>query len=237
MAFKDDQQALYQLQKLDLETARLAQELAGLDTGGKAAARVKHLRQAAEQAAVALHQAEGELKDRELALESTEIERKAKWGRAYGGAVSDSKELTALERKIEELDRRRSQLEEENLACYDRVAELRRHAAATQAAAQAGVRRAKQMRAQYLQRTESLQQRQQEVAAQREARVLTLSADLYRQYEQQRSDHAGVAIAAVAGGSCSNCHMRIPSIYVQQLRKPTRMLACEGCGCWLVIEE
>jgi uncharacterized protein len=237
MALKEDLALLYDLQHADSALERLAQELSTLDDGGRAARRAQDAAAALQTAADQLRHSEGELKDRELSLESTEAERKQKWQRAYGGTVSDSKELSALERKIEELDRRKGKLEEEILALYDTVERLRaEHVAAGQRTEETALR-AKRARGHFLRRTKEIHAEQAALTQRRPELVAQLPEPLYRQYEKSRVAQEGVAVAGLVAGACEFCHTRTPNEYLAELRRGLRMIHCESCGRILVLTE
>ncbi len=235
MALKEDLALLYELQRVDTQLVRLAQELATLDDGTRAARRADQYAAAAQAAAAQLKQVEGEVKDRELALESTEAERKQKWQRAYGGTVSDTKELSALERKVEELDRRKGKLEEEILALYDTVESLRTGSAEAEQRVQEGARRAKRARAHFLHRTKEIHEEQGALTGRRGELAEEVPAALYKEYEQRRATQEGVAVAALVDGVCEFCHTRTPNEYVVALRRGLRIMHCESCGRILVL--
>jgi predicted nucleic acid-binding Zn-ribbon protein len=237
MALKEDLALLYELQHADTSLDRLAQELATLDDGSRAARRAQEAAATLQTAADQLRHTEGELKDRELALESTEAERKQKWQRAYGGTVSDAKELSALERKIEELDRRKGKLEEDILALYDTVERLRAEHAAAAQRAEEGAHRAKRARSHFLHRTKEIHEEQAALTAGRPELVARLPEPLYQQYEKSRASQEGVAVAGLVAGACECCHTRTPNEYLTDLRRGLRMIHCESCGRILVLTE
>ena len=237
MALKEDLALLYELQRTDSSLARLEQELATLEDGSRAARRAEQYLAASAAARETLHQSEGQLKDRELALETTEAERKQKWQRAYGGTVGDSKELSALERKIEELDRRKGKLEEEILALYDTVETARTEATEGEQKATEGAARAKRARAHFVRRTKEIHEEQAALTKRRAELAEQVPAPLYAQYEKARPAQEGVAVAAIVEGSCEFCRTRTPNEYMADLRRGLRMMHCESCGRILVLGE
>ncbi|NLO74860.1 MAG: hypothetical protein GX100_12225 [candidate division WS1 bacterium] len=236
MPLKDDLAQLYQLQQLDSALARVQTELAGLDDGRPAARRAHAAKAAAEQATQALREAEALLKDRELALAGTETERQSKADRAFSGTVTDSKELAALERKLEELDRHRGVLEEEILQLYERVDQLREADSAAQQQASKLAQRARQARAQYQTRSAELQAELQKLTPQREALAAQIPAPLLSQYDQLRARNQGVAVAAVVDGACEFCRTMTPNELATLARHGTQLVRCESCACILVAQ-
>ncbi len=237
MALKEDLDCLYQLQRCDSELARAAQELTTLDNGSQAAQQAREAQQDFEKAVQRLQETEGSLTDKELELEGTESEQAEKWQRAYGGTISDPKELSALERKIQELDRHKNALEEEILGRYDEIEQLRAQRDQAEEYAQEAATRAKRLRLQYQERTRQLEQATENLRRQREEFVPPLPASLYEQYEKMRERNNGIAVAALESGACGFCHTKAPSEYTHELRNPTRLVRCESCGRILVLVE
>ncbi|HEY3396791.1 MAG TPA: hypothetical protein VGM19_03940 [Armatimonadota bacterium] len=234
MALKEDLVRLYQLQCADSELARQEQELAALDNGAKAVRRAHEAEAALKAAEQAVHEAQGKLKDRELAVESTEADRAAKSKRAYGGTVSDSKELAALERKVDELARRKAKLEEEVLALYETVEQARKARAEAQQRAEEYVKRAKRARAYFHHRTKELQEQTEALRQQRPALAAQVPPALLKEYEDLRTHHEGVAVAAIVESACAFCRTRTPNEGLYEATKGLRMVHCEACGRILV---
>ena len=236
MALKEDLAQLYQLQIADSALSHAQAELAGLDEGKHASHRAHVARDAAEQALQDLHAAAGQLKDRELALEGTETERRTKAAKAFGGTITDGKELGALERKLGELDRRKGKLEEEVLALYESVDALR--AAEAEARAQAAdlTRRAKRLRAEFQTRSAELTAQVAALTATRAELAAPIPAGLLAQYEKLRANNQGVAVAAISGGACGFCRSRTPNELITLVKHGTQMVRCESCTCILVAD-
>jgi predicted nucleic acid-binding Zn-ribbon protein len=236
MSLKNDLAELYQLQLKETNLARTRAELAGLNDGARVARRAHVARTTAEQAAQALREAEGQLKDRELALEGTETDRAAKVTRAFGGTVTDNKELAMLGRKLEELDRRKAKLEEEILVLYDGVDQLRQEEAAARQQASELAQRARRQRAEYQTRSQELQAAVEQLATEREALAAAIPASLLAQYEKQRDKNQGVGVAVITGGTCGFCRTRTPNELVVLARNGIQLVRCESCSSILVIE-
>lgn len=235
MGLKEDLADLYALQRADSDLEALARELAALENGSRAAKRAEDLEAARQAAEARLKESEARLRDRELALESAEAERKQKWQRAYGGTVADPKELAALERKIEELDRRKGLLEEEILELYDTVERLRKEQAEAQRRAEEGALRAKQARAHYLRRSKEICAEREALQRRREELIGRLPPELLQEYQKLGEKREGVAVAAIVEGTCDFCRTRTPNEYILELQKPERLVHCESCGRILVL--
>jgi uncharacterized protein len=236
MALKEDLALLYRLQQADSNLARAQQELGHLDDGSRAARRAHAAQAAAEAAARLAREGEGRLKDRELALEGTETERKNKAQRSMSGSVTDSKELAALERKIAELDRRKGVLEEEVLGLYESVEALRAAETEAKRVAHERVLQAKRLRAEFQERQQALEQEVPGLTATRAELAAQIPAPLLAQYDKLRQKNQGVGVAAIANGSCTFCGTRLPNELVTMARSAAHLTRCESCGSILILE-
>jgi hypothetical protein len=78
-----------------------------------------------------------------------------------------------------------------------------------------------------------------DIASQGEARLAaaaTVPADLLTRYERLRATLAGTGAARLVGGSCSGCHLTLPAMEVDRIRKapPDEVITCDQCGRILV---
>jgi uncharacterized protein len=78
-----------------------------------------------------------------------------------------------------------------------------------------------------------------EVAAETEARtalVADLPDELTQRYERLRVRLGGVGAARLEHGSCGGCHLALPAVELDHIRKapPEAIITCEQCGRILV---
>jgi predicted nucleic acid-binding Zn-ribbon protein len=78
-----------------------------------------------------------------------------------------------------------------------------------------------------------------DLAAQGEARGVAAAAvppDLLARYERLRRQLSGTGAARLVGGSCSGCHLSLPAMEVDRIRKapPDEVITCDQCGRILV---
>jgi hypothetical protein len=172
---------------------------------------------------------EGELR----ALEARVLEIE---GKMYGGTISASRELQAMAGEVESLKRRRSTLEDHILEAMDERepidAEVQRledeqvtstgqadelRSTIAEAEAEIGVEEAKELDA-------------------RAALVAHVPASLVEQYERIRSRNSGIGAARLVGTSCSGCHLSLPAVEVDRLKraKADEVVLCDQCGRILV---
>jgi predicted nucleic acid-binding Zn-ribbon protein len=157
-------------------------------------------------------------------------------GRMYSGEVSASRELMAMSEEVESLNRRRRELEDmafEAMAAGEPVdAELGRLAAEREAAEVD----AERLRAVIVDAEAEIDE---EVAAEKQARTALVAAlpdELTQRYERLRVRLGGVGAARLEHGSCGGCHLALPAVELDHIRKapPEAIITCEQCGRILV---
>ncbi len=156
--------------------------------------------------------------------------------RLYGGTVQAPRELEALSQEVEALGRRTRGLEDELLelmeagepvAAETGVLEARRREVATEADRLAAVVAEREAEIDGLVAVE--------VAARAEAAAL-VPPELLATYEQLRRRLDGVAVARLDAGRCSGCHLALPAVELDALRRAPAdaVVRHEECGRILV---
>ncbi len=220
---------LFELQQLDTTIDDASERLAGLDDGSAKREKLKQERAALAELEGALKQTNAHQLDKELELESTEEERAQKWSQAYGGSVSDPKELASLEKKIEELERRKDKLEDTLLALYD---DSEQQVGAIEKRRETVDRLAEELGA----TVESFERVSAELEAaiaearqQRETVVEKLDGKLLADYEDIREKSGGLAVVPVNGRLCTGCRVSISVMLLEELQKGNKLVRCENC--------
>jgi uncharacterized protein len=168
---------------------------------------------------------------RSLEDKAAEVER-----RMYSGEVTSPRELQALQADVDQLRRHRRGLEDRELEVMERresldaeVAELGRRTdeLGSEAERLGGV----------LAEVEG--EIDGEMAVERSARdglAATVDDALLADYEQCRHRARGMGAARLNGNTCQGCHLSIPSVEAERIRKsPAGTVAhCDNCGCILV---
>jgi len=232
---QDDLKLVLELQTVDLHIQRVKKSLASQDDGTKLKAVADEAAKALADGVKAQHHVQGELKDSELKLSTLETKLKNYQQKLYQGTVTNPKELSNIEKEIEMLGRLRSDLD-------DRILELM-DAADTQQKVVRGLevvaereKTAHEAHVQaYKERKESLTKELAAVTAQRPGVHAAVSnAALLKKYEDLRVRNSGQSLAHIAEGSCSGCHMRLPSFLVTAAKAGNDLCVCENCGRILI---
>jgi predicted nucleic acid-binding Zn-ribbon protein len=168
---------------------------------------------------------------RSLEEKAAEVER-----RMYSGEVTSPRELQALQADVDQLRRHRGGLEDRELDVMERRESL--DAEVSGLDGRAGELEAEAERlAGALGEVEG--EIDGEVAVERSARdeiAATVDDGLLADYEQCRHRARGMGAARLNGNTCQGCHLSIPSVEAERIRKspPGTVAHCDNCGCILV---
>jgi predicted nucleic acid-binding Zn-ribbon protein len=73
-----------------------------------------------------------------------------------------------------------------------------------------------------------------ELKARREAIAKEITPSILQNYDRLRKARRGVAVAEVADGRCTACHIGVRPQFMQELRRGDKVMFCESCGRILV---
>jgi predicted nucleic acid-binding Zn-ribbon protein len=188
------------------------------------------------------HGAERQVKRLEDEVATIEARRRDVEGKLYGGEVTASKELLALQDEAAGLLDRQTGLEDEELELMEQLeglaGELR-----TSAGARATMEAERADAEAELER--GLAEIDAEVAdliAQRSERERPEPGsvqgwdELLARYENLRPQYDGVPVARLADGRCDGCHIQLSAVAVDRMAKMPEdaVVTCEECGRLLV---
>ena len=228
-------QALYRLQKLDLDLdsrrARARKLIAALDQDGV----VGQARAAVRALEDRLTPQETQLTDLNLEIKSVIEQTQQLNQRLYGGAVNNPKELQDIEEKIAERERRRAVLEDQVLETMLTLDELRTELSTV-------TDQLREVNASHAAGHEALSQELTQVRreikqlkAARAALEPDINPDNLALYQELRTKKAGHAVAMLMNGSCSVCGVGQTTTLTQRARQDLGMVFCASCGRILVM--
>lgn len=154
----------------------------------------------------------------------------------YSGTTSNPRELQAMQDEIASLRRRISQLEDQEIEVMEQLepldAELSRFAAARAHLDE----RAAALRASIAEDEVTIDDELATVRAERDTLAASIGDDVLGSYDRLRAQAGGIAIARLVGGSCGGCHLALPAVEVDRIKKlpPDDEVHCEECGRLLV---
>jgi predicted nucleic acid-binding Zn-ribbon protein len=156
--------------------------------------------------------------------------------RLFSGAVSNPKELGALQAEVAMLKRKKAELEDQLLEVMvqkeDATATLDR-LRGEQAASSSTAGNLTTRVAQLVDEIDS------ELSAREAARTAVaepLSKELLDLYEKIRATKNGVGVAALEAGTCQGCHTKLANKEVERIRSEGGLQRCENCRRILVFD-
>ncbi|NLO08089.1 MAG: hypothetical protein GX131_19880 [candidate division WS1 bacterium] len=233
----EDFQRLYELQVVDTGIDERNALISKADDGTSAKAALEAAEARLAELEEQLHQKQAEQQTLELNLGVIEQEKQEKSDRAYGGTVSDIKELSALEKKIAELERNAGRHEDMVLAVLDEVDDLTAQADKQRAVVAELRGQLERIVAHFEQSTAQAREEIEALEGRREELVAEIPEALLKQYEQIRPRCDGLAVAALDGYNCAVCHVAIPRVHRPMVVRGTDIVKCENCRRILVIPE
>lgn len=221
---------LFKLQTIDTQLARIRQRLEEIETllGEDSA-----LRQAQTQvvhAEAEVKSARSQLRQIEDAVASRRAKKEQSESILYSGKVKNPKELQDLQSETAALKRAISNLEDQQLEAMlklDEVEEAYQKAASKMTALQASDT---QEKASLRGEQSALSKDQERLLVEREMVAAQVPPETLNRYDQLRLKKRGVAVAAVADGSCRACGASITPAEQQAARSPNQMVYCSSCG-------
>ncbi|MEN6643806.1 MAG: hypothetical protein ABFE08_15305 [Armatimonadia bacterium] len=234
---KEQLARLYDLQQIDSSLMQHKAWIAGLDDGTKSGKQLATLQAALEAAQQKLKGLEATNRAKELELKSADEERKSKSAKAYGGTVGDAKELGALERKIEELKRKASRLEDELLELMEQIEAARQEVARQERLAGAAQSLHDKTMADYAEARAKLEGEMRELLAKRQELVPQIDAALLKEYDALRAKHEGIAVSGVDGNLCKTCKTVLPQSALQAMKLGKIVVKCQNCKRMLYPSE
>jgi predicted nucleic acid-binding Zn-ribbon protein len=157
-------------------------------------------------------------------------------GKMYGGTVSASRELQAMAGEVESLKKRRSTLEDHVLEAMDEREPIDAEVRQLEDAQVEATGEADGLRSRILEEEAELDGEEARELDTRAALVASVPASLLEQYERIRSRSGGIGAARLVGSSCSGCHLSLPAVEVDRLKRagPDDVILCDQCGRILV---
>ena len=219
---------LHQLQEIDLELESNEQaqnQIAGQVGQSKEIARVK-AKLAGEQHR--LEELSRQQQSAEWEIDDLTVKVTANEEKLYGGTIKNPKELSNLQREVDELKDRRAQKEDGALEIMDKV-ELATDSVATMSDELKRLETEWQSQQKELStKLERLKSAQSNLKHKREllsAEIEPQSIEVYLALRKQK----GTAVARVEQGTCRGCQIALPTTELQQARSGN-LVRCSSCG-------
>ncbi len=220
---------LYTLQELDLalDTARVSLEdvlsrLGDSEEVGEA------VRAAAERQEV-VRLADKEFKEREWEADEMGRQIEPVEQRLYQGNVRNPKELEDLQRDVDSLKRRRSELEDRALEAMEALEQAQRELDSAQRELQDLTDSVGAEQVELSSRKAALEAEISDLQQQRDAQVTLIEPALLKLYDRLSAIRERRPVAKVQGGACQGCRISLPMNLVQRARSSGDLVQCSSC--------
>lgn len=150
----------------------------------------------------------------------------------YSGSVGNPRELQALQDEIGALQRRASQLEDQELEVMEQLEPVDGRLADLGRQREELDQRAASLRAQIAEAEVDIDAELDRVRAERAAVAATVEPELLAEYEQLRPRTGGIAIARLVNGHCGGCHLALSAVELDRIKRlpEDELVHCEECG-------
>jgi uncharacterized protein len=154
----------------------------------------------------------------------------------YSGAVTNPRELQALQDDVASIRRRIGQLEDDELEIMELVEPVDAERSQLTGERERLDAEGARLRAALADAESELAVQLAAVQAERETAAAEVPDELWPEYDKLRARFGGVGIARLVGSTCQGCHLALPAVEVDRIRKLPldEAVHCEECGRLLV---
>jgi uncharacterized protein len=154
----------------------------------------------------------------------------------YSGAVTNPRELQALQDDVASIRRRIGQLEDDELEIMELVEPVDAERSQLTGERERLDAEGARLRAALEEAESQLAVQLAAVQAERETAAAEVPDELWPEYDKLRARFGGVGIARLVGSACQGCHLALPAVEVDRIRKLPldEAVHCEECGRLLV---
>ena len=228
---------LVQLAKLDSRLQGIEQELQKLPSREvKAKARLSEASAALEAHRDRLRQLELARRDGEREAESLAAQERKYQGQTM--LVKTNEELWALQREIQSVKARRSELETQVLERMEEEEARKREGSGFDRGVAEARAQLAQVTSEVAAERARLEAEREKGSGEREGVAAELTPEWRARYERVRANRGSPAVVALVRNACGGCQSSQPPQRVQELRMGALVVTCEFCGRLIVgVEE
>jgi predicted nucleic acid-binding Zn-ribbon protein len=230
---------LLEVQEKDTRLSQLAHRAATLPESGELSVLRSEFSKIRDQAAAAeiiASDLRRELAKAELDVESVRERSRKDSDLMDSGSISDPKQLQNLQKEVESLARRQSDLEDVELEIMERLDGANAAVTVLADKRDALAEDESAMAARVARLMGEINAERAEVEAERAGLAAGVPADLLTLFEKVRADHNGLGAARIHRGRCEGCRLELPPTDIESIRAaaPDEVLRCEECRRILV---
>jgi uncharacterized protein len=149
--------------------------------------------------------------------------------RLYDGSIVNTKELGSLQREIENLNRRRSDREDELLGIMEERERLDERSALARTESQQQRALAEQIAASAGVELSQIGTELEARAAERAALVSEIDPGAVELYDDLRAQKKGIGAVALVDGVCQGCHEKLSAMEMDRIKHTEGIRRCEHC--------
>ena len=221
---------LYRLQKIDSQRDKIHARLTEIEREINEDTILRQAHLMHDQALAAQHGAHEHERSTGEAVSGIQIKLEHNQSAQFGGKLHSPKELQDLQSEQAALERRRTELEEEQINAMVMLekADITMNEANTNLteAEQKATNRNALLRGEQA----SLKTDLEKSDAERQAIITSISPDLADTYEKLRLHKKGVAVTIISDESCAACGSSLTPADCQSARSPSKIIYCPSCG-------
>jgi hypothetical protein len=221
---------LYRLQKIDSQRDKIHARLTEIEREINEDTILKQAHLMHDQALAAQRGAHEHERSTGEAVSGIQIKLEHNQSAQFGGKLHSPKELQDLQSEQAALERRRTELEEEQINAMVMLekADITMNEAKTNLteAEQKATNRNALLRGEQA----SLKTELEKSDAERQAIITSISPDLADTYEKLRLHKKGVAVTIISDESCAACGSSLTPADCQSARSPSKIIYCPSCG-------
>jgi len=156
--------------------------------------------------------------------------------RLFGGQVAAARELQAMDEEVRHLGRHIGELEDRELEVMELIEPLDIDLRALEVERDGIDTRRQELLVVVGQAEADIDALIEAAMSERRPLAADVPADLLERYEMLRTRLGGTGAARLVGGSCSGCHLALPAMEVDRIKKapPDGVITCDNCGRILV---
>ena len=231
-------QRLLELQAEDSAIQRLEHKRATLPEAQRLAELNEQLSELDADLAIARKQQEDAAREQdkiegEIGLLDQKIEREE--NRLFGGAVSNPKELGALQSEIAMLKRKRGEMEDALLEVMVTRDQADGTAASLEEERVRTAQQTEELSVTVAGLTGDIESELKQHNATRDEVTKDIPEGLLNLYESIRQQKHGVGAAALRAGTCEGCHTKVPAVEIEEMKSSGGLHRCENCRRILVV--
>lgn len=226
--------ALYRIQEIELAVIERRKRIKEIDVQLDDNEVITQAQAELDQAQAKLDAILKQVKDLETQIETVVTKQKATETRLYSGNVKNPKELQDMQKEIESLTRRRSDLDDKLLEIMVERDEASEYAELNREELQQITDAWEAQHADLLAEKEQLTTESEKLMVDRKAALNDVQPEAMKEYNSLRGSKANRPMAGLENKSCTVCGIEQNGAIISAVNKDDSLVKCQNCGRILV---